>query len=145
MFNDHDKLKSRNHSVFRLHYHLVLTMKYRHEILTPEMLKRLEGILGELLRKWECELVEFGGEENHVHLLIDAHPNLNLSSLVKNLKSVSSRKMRQEYTEYLQQYLWGGEFWHDAFSIISVGSRANIETLLKYIQNQGKPKRAARR
>lgn len=139
------KLKSKNHSVFRLMYHIVLTIKYRHKILTPEMLNDLEQILGKLARKWECELIEFGGEADHVHLLIDAHPNLNLSDFVKNLKSVSSRRMRKEYADYLQQYLWGGEFWHDAFSVISVGGRANIETLLQYIENQRKPKTPHRR
>jgi putative transposase len=102
------------------------------------MLSRLQQHLTGLIVKWGCEVVEFGGEGDHVHILIDAHPNLNLSSFVKNLKSVSSRKMRHEFGDKLQQHLWGGEFWRDGSTIISVGGRASLQNLIPYIQNQGK-------
>jgi len=102
------------------------------------MLNDLKQILNTLIVKWECKLIEFGGEEDHIHLLVDAHPNLNLSSLVKNLKSVSSRRMGKQHADYLQKYLWGGEFWSNGSTIISVGSRAALEALIPYIKNQGK-------
>lgn len=96
------------------------------------MLERLEVIFRELLPQWECELVEFGGEADHGHLLIDAHPMIQPANLIKNLKSVSSRKIRQEYAEHLKQFFWKPYFWNRAYSVISVGGRANIQTLLKY-------------
>lgn len=102
---------------------------------------RLEEIFEDLLIKWECELIEFGGEANHVHLLIEAHPLIQPAALVKNLKSVSSRKIRKEYAGHLKQFFWKPYFWNSAYSIISVGGRANIETLLRYIENQDKPAR----
>lgn len=132
------RLKSRSHITYRLFYHLILSIKYRHDVLTDEMQKKLQMHLTGLLDKWECELVEYGAEPDHVHLLIDAHPNLNLSSLIKNLKSVSSRHMRKEYGDALQKKLWGGELWSDGSTIISVGSRAALEALIPYIKNQGK-------
>ena len=135
------KLKTRNHSAYRIFYHVVLSVKYRHNAITGEMLERLEAIFKDLLIKWECELTEFGGEANHVHLLIDAHPMIQPASLIKNLKSVSSRKIRQEYSEHLKQFFWKPYFWNSAYSVISVGGRANIETLLKYIENQDTPAR----
>lgn len=55
-------LKTRNHSAYRLCYHLVLSMKYRHKCLTAEMLDRLEVLFRDLLVKWGGELIEFGGE-----------------------------------------------------------------------------------
>ncbi|WP_411971136.1 transposase [Halomonas rhizosphaerae] len=42
------------------------------------------------------ELVEFGGEAGHVHLLFEIPPTVKLSDLVKNQKSVTARRMRRE-------------------------------------------------
>lgn len=141
MSHNFAKLKTHNHSAYRLFYHIVLAVKYRHKCITQPMLERLEEIFDDLLTKWNCRLVEFGGEADHVHLLIEAYPTLELASMIKNLKSVSSRRIRQEYAEHLQQYFWKPYFWNRAYCVISVGGRANIQTLLKYIENQDEPGR----
>jgi putative transposase len=132
------RLKSRNHITFRLCYHLIVTLKYRKDILTTEMQDRLKQILTTLLVKWQCEAIEIAGEGDHIHILFDAYPGLNLVNFIKNLKSVSSRHMRKEYKDYLEKYLWGGEFWNDGSTIISLGASASIEVLINYIKNQGK-------
>lgn len=102
------------------------------------MLDELELIFSSTLEKWRCRLVEFGGEKDHVYLLIDAHPALDLSRMVGNLKTVSARKMRKDHAEHLAPYFWKPYFWNKAYAIISVGGRASIDTLLQYIQGQGK-------
>ncbi|HEU0196203.1 MAG TPA: IS200/IS605 family transposase [Nevskiaceae bacterium] len=88
--------------------------KYRHKCITAEMLARLEMIFADVLEKWRCRLVEFGGEADHVHLLIDAHPALDLSRMIGNLKTVSARRMRQEYAAHLKPYFWKPYFWNEA-------------------------------
>ncbi len=137
----YSKLKTQNHSAYRLYYHLVLSTKYRHKCITGEMLKRLEEIFKELLIKWNSSLVEFGGEADHIHCLFESEPTVELASLIKNLKSVSSRRIRREYSEHLKPYYWKPYFWNRAYCVISVGGRANIETLLQYIENQDEPAR----
>lgn len=103
------------------------------------MLSRLEIIFADVLEKWRCRLVEFGGEADHVHLLIDAHPAMDLSRLIGNLKTVSARRMRVEYADHLRQFFWKPLFWNSAYAVISVGGRAPLETLLQYIQDQDSP------
>ena len=141
MNQEYVKLKTKNHSAYRLFYHLVLSVKYRHKCLTGEMLLRLKEIFSELLLKWGCNLIEFGGEADHIHVLFESHPTIELAKLIKNLKSVSSRKIRTEYQQHLQKYFWKPNFWNRAYAVISVGGRASIETLLKYIENQDEPAR----
>ena len=141
MSEDFVKLKTKNHSAYRLCYHLVLSMKYRHKCLNADMLARLEEIFGDLLTKWDGQLIEFGGEADHVHLLFEVGPTVTPSNLVKNLKSVSARKMRREFEQELKPYYWKPYFWNRAYSIITTGGRANIEILLKYIQNQDDPRK----
>lgn len=105
------------------------------------MLERLEEIFKDLLIKWNSSLVEFGGEADHIHCLFETEPTVQLASLIKNLKSVSSRKIRREYSKHLKPYYWKPYFWNRAYCVISVGGRANIETLLTYIENQDEPAR----
>ena len=63
--------------------------KYRKKAFTGEMLKRLHEILEDLLGKWDCKLIEFNGESDHVHVLFQYHPDVALSNLVNNVKSVT--------------------------------------------------------
>ena len=70
------KHKSHYHCVYNLKYHLVLVTKYRKKCFTAEMLQRLEQICKNLCTMWEIELIEFGGEADHAHLLLDMHPNI---------------------------------------------------------------------
>ena len=60
---------------------------------------------------FEAELVEFDGESNHVHLLVNFPPKVAVSRLVNSLKGVSSRRMRQEFPDlrrhsYRENHLW---------------------------------------
>ncbi|MGK7877209.1 MAG: IS200/IS605 family transposase [Xenococcaceae cyanobacterium] len=132
-------LKTHSHSAFRLYYHLVLVTRYRHKCITAPMLERLEDIFNEVLAKWRCNLVEFGGESDHIHILIDAHPAMDLSKLVNNLKTVSSRRIRSEYSDHLSRFYGKPYFWTRGYAIISVGGRAPLEKLLEYIQTQDSP------
>ncbi len=134
-------LRTSNHSAYRLHYHLVLSMKYRHQCLTGPMLSRLEQIMIDLLTRWGGRLVEFGGDADHVHLLFEVPPTVKPSDLVKNLKSVSARRMRREFAAELAPYYWKPFFWNRAYALISVGGRADIATLLRYIENQDDPRK----
>ncbi len=134
-------LRTSNHAAYRIFYHLVLSMKYRHKCLNAQMLERLEIIFTDLMSQWDCTLVEFGGEPDHIHVLFEANPRVKPSDLVKNLKSVSARRMRKEFSEELAPYYWKPYFWNNAYALISVGGRADIETLLKYIENQNDPRK----
>ncbi|WYL98679.1 MAG: IS200/IS605 family transposase [Gloeotrichia echinulata DVL01] len=129
---------SKGRSVSDLKAHLVLTTKYRRKAFTLEMLKRLEDILVDLLEKWDCKLVEFNKEEDHVHLLFQYHPDLQLSKLVNNIKSVTSRRLRQEYAEHLEKFFWKDVFWNGSYFVASCGG-VTISKLKEYIENQNSP------
>ena len=123
---------SRGRSVSDLKAHLILTTKYRKDVVTASMLARLNEILAELLIKWECKLVEFNGEENHVHILFQYHPNVMLSKLVNNVKTVTSRRLRKEFAEQINNIYWKDFLWNGSYFIASCGG-VTISTLKKYI------------
>lgn len=125
------------HAVYKLQYHLVLVTKYRQKCLSPEILTYLEKVFTQLCIQWEIELKEFGGESDHVHLLLDCHPSLELGKLINNLKTVSSRYVRRDFATHLNRYLWEGGLWTRAYYVSSVGG-APLEVVKTYIENQRK-------
>ncbi|MFW9625139.1 MAG: IS200/IS605 family transposase [Sulfurospirillum sp.] len=131
--------RAHHHAQYELKYHLVLVTKYRHKVFTKEILERLRDISTELLEKWDCELLEFGGEADHIHLLINAHPSLELSRLINNLKTVTSRAIRKEFEAHLKPFYWKPVLWTRAYYIASSGG-APLEIIKQYIENQGKEK-----
>jgi len=103
------------------------------------MLDRLRELFAKGCAQWRCRLVEFGGEADHVHLLIEGHPAMNLARMIGNLKTVSARRMRQEYVAHLRGFFWKARFWNNAYTVASAGGYAHLAQLLDYIQDQERP------
>ena len=121
-----------------LHAHLVFVTKYRHKVFTDRHLTRLEEIMRAIATDFECEIVEFNGETEHVHLLVNFPPKVTLSRLVNSLKGVSSRRMRQEFPDLLQHYYRTNKLWSGSYFAGSVGD-APISVLRQYIEQQNRP------
>jgi putative transposase len=132
-------LRSLHHCVYRLQYHLVLTTKDRRRVITDQMKERLAEIFRQTLQKWDCSLIEFNGEADHVHLLFEANPTIALSKLVNNLKTVSSRLMRRDFPSEIGKVYVKPVFWHRSYCILSCGG-APISVIRRYIENQGHEK-----
>ena len=121
-------------SVSDLKCHLVLTTKYRKKVFDRKMIERLETIFKKLLEEnWSCRMIEFNGESDHLHILIQYNPQIQLSKLVNNLKTVSSRYLRKEFNSFGKNALWNGSYF-----IASCGG-VTIEQLKRYVQNQDTP------
>lgn len=136
--------KSSSHAVYSIKLHVVFVTKYRRPTLTPELLTYLETAFADILSAWRCELLEFGGEEDHMHMLIDIHPALNVSTLINNLKTASARKARNRFTDHLAQFYWKPMFWHRAYFVSSVGG-ATLDTVKAYVQAQGTEEHKAKK
>lgn len=130
------KLRSHSHCVYNLQYHLVLVTKYRKKCLKENIIQRAKEITEKLCSEYDIELVEFGGEEDHLHLLLSMHPNIMPSKFINSLKTVTSRFLRKEFSEHFRKYYWKPVLWTRAYCLISTGG-ATIETIRKYIENQG--------
>lgn len=127
------------HSVYSLHYHLVLVTKYRRRCITGPMLARLREHCATLAEKWDCEVVEFNGERDHVHLLLSLNPKVAPSVFVNNLKTVTSRYIRKEFASELAKHYHGKPvFWSRSYCVISCGG-APLSILKQYIEQQQEP------
>lgn len=133
------QIKQLYHCTFNLNYHLVIVTKYRRKCITSKMLSRLKSICESLANKWECELLEFNGEADHLHLLLGLNPKVAPSIFVNNLKTVTSRLIRKEFSLYLKNIYWSKpQFWSRTYCILSCGG-APLSVIKQYIEQQKAP------
>jgi len=102
------------------------------------MLERLGEVFSRVCVTANCILIEFSGEADHVHLLVDFHPDNKVSQLVSSLKSASSRILRQEFAVELSSVYRKSVLWSGSYYVASSGG-APIEKLKEYIQSQDAP------
>ncbi|MEO1351039.1 MAG: IS200/IS605 family transposase [Cyanobacteria bacterium J06635_15] len=129
-------LNNLRHCVYLIHFHLVVVTKYRRKCITKPMLGRLEEIFRDTLKKWGCELVEFNGESDHLHILMSVNPKVQPSKLVNNLKTVSSRLIRKDFAEHLNRVYRGKPvFWSRSYCLLACGG-VPLSIIKQYIEQQ---------
>lgn len=128
--------------VHNLHAHLVFTAKYRKAVFTDTLLRACEESMRKVCGDFGATLEEFSGERDHVHLLIQYPPTVQLSSLVNSLKGVSSRVLRRDHPEEVRRVLWGEHLWSPSYFVGSCGG-APLSVVKDYIENQRRPPAAA--
>ena len=131
-------LRHGRHCVFKMHVHLVFVTKYRRNVFTKEVLDDLKIFFEKFCIDFESELVEFDGEDDHVHLLVNYPPKVAVSALVNSLKGVSSRMIRKKNYPSIKKKLWGGALWSPSYFAGSCGG-APIEIIRQYIEQQQTP------
>lgn len=136
--NKSNDIRHGRHCVFNLHIHLVFLTKYRRSVFTKAVLEDLKEIFASVCQDFEAELVEFDGERDHVHLLINYPPKVSVSRLVNSLKGVSSRLIRKKRYACIQDKLWAGALWSPSYFAASCGG-APISIIKQYIEQQDTP------
>lgn len=138
MSNDNN-IRHGRHCVFNMHVHLVFVTKYRRGVFTKAILDDLREIFASVCADFEAELVEFDGEDDHVHLLVNYPPKVAVSKLVNSLKGVSSLLIRKKDYPSVKKKLWGGALWSPSYFAGSCGG-APIEIIRQYIEQQQTPR-----
>ena len=96
-----------SHSVYLCDYHLILTTKYRHPVVTPELWKYLYGKLLEVTHHYPTIYVkEANHDKDHVHLLLSIPPQMSVGSVVRLLKTNTAKNLKKTFP-ILNKYFWG--------------------------------------
>ena len=128
------EIRRGRHCTFLIHIHLVFVTKYRNTVFENKHLEYMHSIFTKVCRKFYAELVEFNGEKDHVHLLVNYPPKVSIAKLVNSLKGVSSRRLRIVYKD-LHRYYWKGGLWSPSYFAGSCGG-APINIVKQYIEQQ---------
>jgi len=135
--NKSTDLRRGRNCVFLLHVHLVFVTKYRKKVFKETMIQHMKGTFHDVCQDFESSLIEFDGEEDHVHLLIEYPPKIPVSKLVNSLKGVSSRYLRRDFPE-ISKYCLKNQLWSPSYFAASCGG-APLRVNKEYIENQKTP------
>ena len=130
--------RTNRHAVYLLQYHLVVVTKYSYKVIDDEIKNRLIEISHNVIEKdWKSKIISINTDSDYIHILFETSPQTQLSKLINNYKTVTSRLIRKEFAEKLKSYYYKPYFWSDTYFISSVSDTS--ETMIKkYIENQGK-------
>ncbi|MGC2111973.1 MAG: IS200/IS605 family transposase [Candidatus Korobacteraceae bacterium] len=107
--------------------HCVFSTKNRLPLIADpdELWNYLRGIA----RNRGTDTLAVGGTQNHVHMLVSLPRDVTISTLMRDLKTNSSRHLNEERR---------GFAWQDGYAAISV-SPSQVQAVSKYIVRQEKP------
>lgn len=130
------QLDTNNHSVFMLHYHLIMCIKYRNKVIDDIISNRLKEIFVKIAPAYNITLEEWHHDIDHVHILFKGQPNTEISKCINAYKSASSRLIKKEFPK-IRKSLWKEMFWSQSFCLLSTGN-ATVDIIKQYIQSQSK-------
>lgn len=132
-----NEYRTGRHCVFQLNCHLFFVTKYRYRVLQGYMYPTLKSLFEKVCLDFEAKLIEFNGESDHVHLLVNYPPKVSLAKLVNSLKGVSSRRLKQHHPEVANRY-FKSALWSPSYFAASCGD-APLEIIKQYVEQQSTP------
>ena len=133
-----DEHIAKSHNRTLLLFHLVFPAKYRKKVFTQEVEETLRLVCLGIEERYEIRFIEIGMEEDHVHFLVQGIPTMSVSRIVTIIKSITAREIFKAHPYLKREVLWGGNLWTSGYYANSVGLYASKDTIMRYIQNQGK-------
>ena len=121
-------------SVTDLKAQLICVTKYRRGVFYNDALNLVEESFKSVAEKMNFQILEFNGEKDHVHALIEYPPKLSISEILNAIKGVSSRKYGQAGFKKPHK----DALWSPSYFAVSVGG-APVEVLKEYFKNQSRP------
>ena len=134
------KYRTGRHVVFSLQAHIVLVTKYRRGAISDRVRDVIVTTANDVAKRYEFQILDIDGEDDHIHLVVDYPPKLSLSKLVMVLKANTAKKIREQHFDEVESVLWGDHFWSPSYFVSSTGG-ASLEKVRRYVQDQRKPPR----
>ena len=129
------KFDSNNHSVFSMHYHLILVVKYRRKVIDDVISARLREVFAYIGAPYKIKIEVWNHDIDHVHVMFSAEPKSELSRFINAYKSASSRLIKKEFPQ-IRKSLWKEMFWSRSFCLLTTGG-VTMDTIKQYIDSQG--------
>ena len=130
MRNDYNSL---SHTKWRCQYHIVLTPKYRRQVIYGKYKIEIGKILRTLCERNGIEIIEANACKDHIHMLVSIPPKMSVSKAMGILKGKSALMIFDRFANL--KYKYGNRhFWCRGYFVDTVGR--NKTAIRKYIQEQ---------
>lgn len=115
-----------------IRYHLVFCSKYRRKIfLIPGVEEAFKKHVTERCNELGVDILAMECHSDHVHMFVDAPPQLSIHEIVRNIKGCTSHTLIQEFEELSKaRRLWTRSYF------VSTAGRVSEATIQAYIEAQ---------
>jgi len=131
------KFECKAHCCFFLTFHCIFVTKFRYQVLTPEILEALKAQFNIIAQALNVEVLEFGGEADHIHFILKTTPQDNLGQLLKWFKCLSSMFCHRQGYKFPYYGKHKNTLWSSGYFVCSTGG-APLEIIRQYVDNQGR-------
>ena len=116
-------------SYTQIHIHIIFAVKYRNACIEKTWKDRLYQYIIGIFQANNHKVLQINGVSDRIHILIGLRPHQAISSLVQNVKSESTKWIKQNK-------LCKSPFsWQEGYGAFS-NSKSQIPNVAKYIANQ---------
>ncbi|MGM0650749.1 MAG: IS200/IS605 family transposase, partial [Bacteroidota bacterium] len=116
-------------SLSKVYLHIVFSTKYRRKFIDKNIRPRLFDYVGGVCNGLECQVLQVGGYDDHVHILCQMSRKITQMKLLEEIKKRSSAWIKTIDKKYLDFY------WQRGYGIFSV-DKEGIDSVIEYIANQ---------
>lgn len=113
----------------QLHIQFVFAVKYRAALITTEWKEELHKYITGIFQQNGHKMLQVNSMPDHVHILIGMRPTQSISSLVQNVKTESSRWIKEK------KFCASAFAWQEGYGAFSY-SKSHVPNVIRYIQNQ---------
>ena len=115
-------LERTSHAVYELSYHFVWIPKRRRKVLEGRVRQGVKELIEEICEGYGWNWIEQEVMTDHVHVSVSAPPKYSASEMVQAMKSISARKIFEEFPA-LREVMISGELWSDGYFVRRWGRR----------------------
>lgn len=128
-------MKTQQTCHYLLYYHLVLTTKYRKQIIET-YIDEIKQLVHEIATTSKFEVDQIESDRDHIHLLISARPDISPSQIVTRIKQGTTHELWARHEMELKKFYWKDQvFWNRGYFIASIGS-VDKNVISRYITDQ---------
>jgi REP element-mobilizing transposase RayT len=109
--------------------HVIFSTKDRRPVLGESIRPELYAYLATVARNMKCECFRIGGVSDHVHLAVRLARDVDIASLVRELKTASSQWLKTKSPVFRHFE------WQRGYGAFSVGP-ADLDALVAYVDGQ---------
>lgn len=95
----------------------------------PDIEEELHAYIGGICNRLDCTVIKVGGYTDHIHILCMLSKNIALAKLLEEIKSHSSKWIKNKGVKYSDFY------WQNGYGSFSVNP-SQVERVIEYIANQ---------
>ena len=113
----------------QIHIQFIFAVKYRAALINPTWKERLHAYITGIYQRNQHKMIQVNSMPDHIHILAGMRPDQSVSSIVKLVKSESTKWINENN-------LSASSFsWQEGYGAFSY-SKSHLPDVIRYIQQQ---------